>query len=315
MVEDQFGDAIKILENDRSVPPQERTPEGEGYLLIRTMLPPLKIDFSGKKSPYVFYPPQETFRMKVKAGKTKEIGKKLLRNAMNVKSYLAFPFGSSISYALLVSSKPLYFIDSIIGDNSPYFLRNREFFDGIREPEAHEEDWKSKISAHYSLVKNIIDKVEPESTLNETLTLMGRSTIIGDPELAFIIQWHSLELLAKEYFKNRIDEYKTNKNTALNSYLDQLAWKMTHGERVGLTVSDEIYAMLISKNVPIERAEMEKFRSLRNESVHGTVKTDDFAERSQLYQKFYNISRRTTFETMKEAGIVIPYDVSWELNF
>ena len=63
-----------------------------------------------------------------------------------------------------------------------------------------------------------------------------------------------------------------------------------HGEIVGLTVSDEIYAMLISKNVPIERAEMEEFRCMRNESVHGTIKTDDFAERSQLYQKFYNIS-------------------------
>lgn len=314
MSEDPFEDALKILEDDESIPPHEQTPEGEGHLLIRTMLSPFKIGFSGKRKTYVFYPPQETFRIEVKTEKTQDVGKELLRATMNVKSYLAFPFGSSISFALLVSSKPLFFSNSIKGDNSPYFLRSKEFFDSIREPEAHEEEWKSKVLAHYGVIKNIIEKVGPESTLNEVITLMGRSTIIGDPEISFIIQWHAMELLAKEHLKSRIEEYKNNGKVALNSYLDPIAWKIANGGKVQLTDSDKIYVMLTAKSVPIEWDEMGKFRDRRNEIVHGTNKLSDFVEYGRLYQEFYNMARKATFEAMKEAGIMIPTGVSWELK-
>lgn len=303
---DPLEEAFKELHADESIPPHDQMPKGEGYLQIRTMLEPISISFNGKRPDFVFHPPQHSFKIHVKEKDDQIAARKIMTMVLKMRNYLAFPVGTGMGFAYILNSKSIYTNSHMDGGSSFFFLAGNEFPSQIREPEKYKEKWVEKTNALYSYLDDYLKKVEPGSTLDNVNNLMGKSIVIGDMELAFVIQWNAMELLARSYYNDKINEYKEGDSDSINLYLEILADKMVKGSDTRLWYSDKLFAMTQAMGIQLDLKKLDEFREVRNKIVHEIVADSDILSNSSLYQEFYNNARNITFKALINEGVKVP---------
>lgn len=309
MITDPLDVAFKILQDDNSVPHHDQLPQGEGYLQVRTLMQPISILFNGKRPDYVFYPPQQSFKIHVIEKDDQTATKKILTMLIKMRNYLAFPVGVEVGFAYILNSRSTYWNAHMSGGASSGFLGGNDFYTQIREPEKYEKQWEERAKSLWAYLDDFLEKIKTGSTLDDVVSLMGKSTLIGDMEQAFVVQWNAVDLLSRRHYNDQVESYKKGQTKALDPYLALIAKKMASGGDVKLMASDKIFALAKAMDFDIDSKRLDEFRRLRNKIIHETIEDSKILDNSSIYQEFYKIARNLTFKALIGEGVKVPHSL------
>jgi len=295
---DVHREADKIIYADPDVRGAQNLAEDVCVVVAKTLIVPLiHMDSTAQPVGEPSTPPTITIKVRLSEPRRELQLYRCFLDAERIRDYLAYTTGVAIPIRYVVAGKTLLFPSEFNFDAQAYLPT--EVLVGIRDY----GEWATGIVPSLVKAEGLLKAIEPGTSLDRAIDLVGRAITSSDRESSFLYCWRAIETVSALDLEVARDRVKTGDLRAGDPYIGpQLNHYLKGEEEIQLSIAQRCFVTLEARVSVFDFKKGREWYKLRGKVAHAGLSAEDYRDVLHATPEVFRLARSCVTSKLGEGG-------------